>query len=459
MTILFDDNPYGLFTRIGAMGGTMSALRAFQKGDFETTVEAILAQFDETHQPEVAAPLATGMDGGKKSIAAFQSTIKQVALSCLSKTILDDSSQPDSSTKTLIIELIRQMVGATETVKACTIAATVASIGSPTGTGNIVVSTKRGDGLVQENTFAEVGVVTCIADAQSGGQTAGYEQLQYKGDLAISDPLLYTWPGGSGANLSFFSVNAQEDNSQGNLLTNSGFETEVATNGLPDNWATETGTPVTHFDLDAVTFYTGSKSFKFIGNGATLAGIQQTFDLAAGTLGKLKPATQYALNFWAKCDVVPAAGVLQVALVDGSGTIVADVQAVNNATTFSVPGFSTSWVAKSATFRTPNLMPSTIKLRIKQTTAISMGSILFLDQMALTEMSKLYLGGPYIAAFSGATNWLLNDKKSVTITNDRGGAADLDTFQTLMDRLFNLRTMEQLLPSSGSPSISDTLIS
>jgi len=194
---------------------------------------------------------------------------------------------------------------------------------------------------------------------------------------------------------------------------------------------------------------------EFVGDGATLTNITQTFNLAAGTLGVLEAQKQYSFNVFAKCDVVPAAGTMAIELIDGSNNIIADDAGTNNVGAIVISSLSTSWASRTATFRLPRLLPDTIKLRVRLTVAITAGSSLFLDHMSLGEMTEAYTGGPYLAIHSAATKFLADDFYTVTPTNNAAG-----DFQQLFERLFDMRTLGQQLPSDsgGGETISDSLV-
>jgi hypothetical protein len=119
-------------------------------------------------------------------------------------------------------------------------------------------------------------------------------------------------------------------------------------------------------------------------------------------------------------------------------------------------GTSTAPYVKNAL---PRVLPATVRLRVRVSTAISSGTNIFIDRLAMGTISALYTGGPGAAIFSGNVPFIQGDGWNVTTTNDRGGSSNMGTFQALFDRLFNMRALGLLLPSSGLPTIADTLIS
>ncbi len=192
----------------------------------------------------------------------------------------------------------------------------------------------------------------------------------------------------------------------------------------------------------------GARAVEFDSDGATLDAVYIPVALDA--------RSQYAISLYAAADVVPAAGVFTVDLVDGiGGSVIADDAGTNNSFTFTGAGLATTTAAKSGTFRTPTAIPPIVYVRIRISTAVSAGTSVFIDEVTLVEMTELYTGGPYVAAFSGPTNWVVDDKLTLTVTNDRAGA-----LLEWMDRVFDLRANRLLLPtdSGGTETIADSLI-
>jgi hypothetical protein len=192
----------------------------------------------------------------------------------------------------------------------------------------------------------------------------------------------------------------------------------------------------------------GARSLEFDADGSQLTQIAQLIAPAA--------TTQYAVNIWAKADVVPAAGVFTVDLVDGiGGSVINDDAGTANSFTFTGAGLTTSFAAKNGVFRVPTVLPPLVYLRIRQSTAISNGTSVFIDDVRMTPMTKLYAGGPFVAVFPGPVDFVSGDTVTLTITNDRAGA-----IHEWMNRVFDLADNELLIPTdnAGSETIADSLI-
>jgi len=210
------------------------------------------------------------------------------------------------------------------------------------------------------------------------------------------------------------------------------------------------GSPaIAHATTTAASAHTarGARAVEFDGNGSELTAIQQRVALT--------PRTQYAFAMFLKLDVVPAAGVITVDLVDGiGGTVIADDEATNNTFTIDCTAASGSLEIYSGVFRTPTELPAVVYLRIRLTTAITAGSSAFIDEAQLKQMDEAYDGGPYIAVFSGLTAWGQGDRATVATTNDRAGS-----LHEWMDRAYDLKGKGLLLPSTGgAPTIADSVI-
>lgn len=459
MTILLT-GAGGLFTRLGKIGKVADRMRVYQGTTLPTNISEVMAQYDTLRTAVGDVPAAD--IASRSAVSQIMQTLTADAQNTLLSMVLADKPSVSATPAAALQELINQMRTAVASVKTCAITATAAAFSTPVanaGNGVMVVSTKRGDGLVQENTIPEVCYVTCTTDNQTGGATLGQETFSYVGEPLVTDVWSDQYPNGSGQTTPLTAIDASVyQSATGNLLNNG--DMESFTSNLPAGWAALVGVAGTDYLKSTAQVFDGAASLQYAG-GATLTSLTQQFNAAGGTTAALQPDTVYVLNFWSKVDVVPAAGVLTVDLVDATPTTINDDQAVANTQAFTLSGFTTSFVAKSVVFRTPRSLPSTVKLRVRISTALSGGSNLFIDRMALTPASVLYPGGPVAAIFSGQTTakFIAGDGFVLTTTNDYGGASNLSTFQQLFERLFGMRALGLLLPSNGAPTIADTLIS
>lgn len=287
--------------------------------------------------------------------------------------------------------------------------------------------------------------------------------------------LHWTAPDSSTYSTAVLTFDASESEVQAALRAIPGLESvEVATTGTTPNFThtiTFTGqggnvgeltstnkltggtTPtITHGTTTAGTALVlrGSQALVIDSDGAELTTIYQKLSgLTAGTV--------YCCSLWAAVDVVPAAGVVKVELVDDiDGNILAACQ-------FNAADLTTSYqhisevtaVAEDCFLRTPAVLPSAVYLRIRTSTAVSSGTSLFLDEAVVTPAVSLYTGGPMVAVITGGTNWKIGDTFSVAATNDRAGL-----LQEWFERNFSMSTLGLLLPSNGAgaETIPDTVV-
>lgn len=218
------------------------------------------------------------------------------------------------------------------------------------------------------------------------------------------------------------------------------------------------GTPtITHATTSDGTaqVFAGGKALELDSDGAELTTLNQR-------LQNLSPETAYGVSLWAIADVTPAAGVITLDLVDGiGGTVINDSEGNANSMTFNAADLTTSWkhlsdlVSGETVFRTPEVVPDLVYFRLRISTAVSSGTSVFVDNVAMVSMSELYSGGPLVAAFGGSVEFKSGDKWTITTTNDRAGLV-----QEWYNRNFDMAEKGLLLPSNsaGSETVPDTVV-
>lgn len=461
----------GLYTRLGVFfRGIESANAEISNQYLETgglasvgrTSLNILAQFASAQQ-EVIKGLFDARDAMRSSPSQWKSFLAGLAVSTATEMVSDDTSPVATDTTTIVKEIQRQMIGsgtlynADNDVDASTVTASATARSSNNGTGKLQVSIKRGDGRSGELCFNETIEADCTGDAQGSG-TARSETFVVRGEVAVSDPLAWDWPAGSGGSITLTSIDTELDaQTTGNLLTNSDFyDTTVA--NTPDNWEILVGVAGTDIFSEATTVYrTAMKALKFTGTGGSpLSSIAQEFESVDGSNIELEPNTVYLVNFFARKSASLSAGVISVDLLDGTNTVVSDDAGTANTTTVAHGTLTTSYAAYTATFVTPRVLPTTgLKFRIRVSTALTSGESVYIADLAMAVGTEVYAGGPKVAIFSGATNWLVDDHIDLAVTNDYAGK-----MQQYMDRVFDLRGKGLQLPSNtaSAETILDTLI-
>jgi hypothetical protein len=431
--------------------------------------------------PGAVLPAFAAWQSQQATILKF---IKDQCVASLIDMANTDTPQPNLSLQNAMALLVAQLAGNYN------VAASSVSVGAQTngvpapnatypsnGNGNsgpvVVVSVKDGKGYQLDNCLAETLTVTTTKDAQSGGQTKWSEPYSVAGqaDTSGGDVLSPLWPSGSGKTITGTYVNAALNNSGGNLLQNSEFTTFTTANQA-DNWTYVTGSAGTSAGNigQSNTGFQDTSCLEFFGDGATLHKITQSFNTtpstsagAGGTLANLLtlPDVPFAVNLWIKCSAIPTAGVFQIDLIDGSGSIINDDAGNANTKTVDLTSGginTTSWHNVNATFHLPAANPTStpIKLRLWCSTAIDNAKNLFIDRAGMAQMAQMYGsgagGGPFVAAFSGNTQTLVNDFWTLALSNTWG--AWIQHFQ----RLFNMTALGLRLPTTGGSTISTGLI-
>lgn len=465
----------GIFTRLGRLFRGLADLNALQGGTATSTVAAGASwatrgtniEADAADSPAVSDQIDghwQSIDSWRSAQSSLFSSMQALAEAIVVRQVDLDANLPTKDLSTALKELIRQMKASGDDLADSAVAAgSQTAVGTPTGNAQVVVSVKNNDGWVLQTAFAETLRFTVSADAQSGGATARNETLSVQGRASNPDVSAYDWPYGSGANQAVSLADAHEDNSAGNLLYNGGFDTFNDTN-YPQNWVVATGTVGTNVSAaGGAAAYTDGDALKITGDaGGTLTTLRQTFETDAsttsgsgGTPAELEPNTQYAVGLWVKRDNAQSAGALRVALVDGGHTVTTDVAGTSNSFSIDCTALTASYAFYSGTFRTPLALPTTgLKLELKLTTAIDDGDSVFIDDLAMTEMTQLYAGGPFVAAFPGDTDVILDDQWTVAITNTMGQMA------MWLERFFGLRELglQFSYDSAGAETVSDSLI-
>jgi hypothetical protein len=420
----------GLFTRLGRIGKALNRWNEYQAG-VRTNFEAIYDNYPNDYR--LLGNLPEQEIQQVRNTHPLVSSAISVAQTTLIEQVRADVPTTPASVEDCMLELVKQLKVGPTTVKKNACAVTPTAL-SNTGDGVLAVSIVRPDGIEGELIVGETALLKITGDAQSGTATAGSEPYSYRGLPATAGVTDWDWASGSGTSVSGTAVDA----ANAGILTNGGFDTW---SGVTIGTWTVTGT---------VT----QQASGYVGSAAVFA--------AGGTPAltqavTLEPLLAYAVNLWIKRTGVLSAGVLKVELIDGSGTVINDDAATANELTVNHGSIGSSWAAVQVWFRTPRVMPTTVSVRVRASTAFT-GANVELDHMAMTE-PVAYPGGFGIAVFSGSIPFVIDDGWSLASTNDRGGATYAASWQSLFERFFGISRMGVQLPStSGTPTLADTLI-
>lgn len=398
----------------------------------------------------------------------------------LQATIAEDNPSFGNSLGSALLYLLEQFQEQSATVQECTITTGLVADALNVGTPAIYISKTRYDGLIFQNTIAEIGAFVFTNDSYTGSATRNREPWQYTGAPNISSlgtgiPVGlwdWDWPQGSGVLVTGNNIDgAQEASTSGNYLTNGAFETWTGTSpAVLDNWYLSGGTWGTDIRRsEATAGIDGTYCVQFIAGTTTTEYLSQQFnstetdgtDPTAGTSAALTAFKTYIFNVWLKAAGSISAGVLTISLRDSTGTVINDQAGTPNSATIPLASHSTNWTAHQVEFRLPTVLPldGIVRLRIAMTTALA-GADLLMDYVAFAQPTPLYAGGPTVISFANPADPVEAgpnpDGWTFTFTNNRGNAQFGWTWQNAINRLF--RAPDLILPYSSSPTISDSLI-
>lgn len=216
-----------------------------------------------------------------------------------------------------------------------------------------------------------------------------------------------------------------------NAVTDGAFENENG--GVFEFWDVEAGGGVFSRDAGAGLFGTGS--LKITGDGSTAGDLRQ--DLA-GREPVLESGRMFALGAWVHVTSVLAGSVTVDLLVDDNDSALA--LAIDGSTP------TAQWVHLGGFEHLPrSSFPNRVKVRIR--CSADFDGVVHLDGVSLGMATDVPDAGIRVAIFQGATATQVADRFSINSTSDDAGA-----FQT-----FARDHLGVALPSSGSPTISDSL--
>lgn len=442
----------GLFTRLGKIGRIAQSI-AGSEAALIAPFFNLINQYDSTLQYAIA-PVSLIEDRCVRNNSSVMAFAQQLATTTVLGMVSADV--PVITTLPLALqELRRQMLVYNQSVAKCNLSINPVALQNKTGNGVLVTTTKRGDGLTNDNMIAEQPRLICTADSYTGGATVGSEQFTFTGDPQNAGVWDYDWPQGSNAFVGFNAVrSSQYGSATGNILVNGDFGNGVAAN---KSW-TLTGGAFGTDVIQSSQSYQGLNALEFAPTNKTLT-LVQTFGSAAGSSVVPTPLTSYAINFWlAAMTGTVTTGTLVIELIDGNNALINDAQGTPNQFTIDLTTVPLTYTPYNAVFRLASPPPATVQLRFRLSVGVQ-GTGVLLDSVAMTAVTQAYTGGPGLALFSGSIPFVFNDGWTVWTANDRAGQAYLGTFQALFDKLFGTRAGGYLLPTSGAPTISDTLIS
>lgn len=457
MAIDYDGSPNGLFVRLGKIIKNINTL--------ETLSDSTLDSYREDILDTYYATTGTVQEGARRAVEGLSGSMDSMIQSVLSwrrtlsnygtNTLLDDDNvlsqlnlPSTASISRCLMALIEQMNTDTETVNQSSVTVPAGATAPDTGSGGTgrLFCDKVLDGVTaphyrypasleylnvnSELAVNETMILTCVADSQHSGTQEGQERFSWTGDTQTLD--LDHESEGSGPLPSVSTLNTYS------YVSNRDFEIFSVAN-TPQSWDVDSGTVGTHIleETTGADVFRGDKALRLDGDGAQ-ATIQISQDM---TVSRLTPKKRYMLGAWIKSDLTGIdSGTLEISFA-GTGYTAAGSEKVSIA-----PGSYSATYALSTFYLTmPAVIPDDFELVIKVTGTMTTAKSVWIDSLAFGEVS--YGGGINVALIAGATRFQKGDTFTFSVTNNNTGV-----IQTYFRRKYGVQ-----LPSSGTPSISDTL--
>lgn len=446
---------YGLFTKLGLIGGFVSDINTFQKSLVNVKSPALVTRFTSNGKTKIVMGYIPAIDS---QISSVSNLVPNVFIDVAEGVLIDAVTTHDPLIPATVTDCLQELVSQMKinNITVQRLLTTVASVSDDRGLNIINVAMVNADGGVNQHTLAENIRLEVSTDSFTGGAGVGNETFSVITKEAASGAFNYDYPAGSGSDISVDRVNMNASNSEGNSITNGNFNLFDATAPtIPSDWdAVATyGTPGTHWLISA-------NGVKFQ-NQANIR-IQQS----ASSSVSAKKVYHLHFRFRLNSAATVSSGSITVDLVDSSGNTMVD-----NSNAYLAKSKLFSSIAAGdlgvfqdvdATFVVGSKTPSTVFLRVMCNGTDQTGVTVELNRLVLSEMSQLYTGGPYISLLGLDSEPIYKgDRVNISITKTLDGGSGTytnNTFQVLFDRLFSTAAKGITLPYSTTPTVLDSLI-
>jgi hypothetical protein len=433
---------YGIFTKIGLIGGFLSEINTFQNALANVKSPPFVDKFTDERKTSLVLDYIPSIES---QIQACSDMVPNLLVNIAANVVIDGVRKHDplipENISDCMSELIINMNADSQTVKGFT---TVASVADVSAKSTVVVGLRNGDGNHNQHIFSEKVRLEVSSDSYSGGTVAGNEIFTIIAKDQASSVYNYDYPSGSGATGTTARVDVTASQSSGNSIENGMFTTATSDKG-PEGWSV-----VSNFGTMGTHVVSTTSGLKIVGNSTEDVRITQEIT------SSISARNSYAFHFraWAPVGLTKANAFLYLDLVDSGGNLL--VSDSNQACSFSVAlnSLTSTETVYTGNFVTGTKMPSQVFLRIGCTTA-SLSEV-YMDRLALAEQTQLYSGGPYVTVFGVASTPVVTGER-INITFTKSGETN-STFQTLFNRLFNMAEGGFTLPFSSSPTIADSKI-
>lgn len=430
----------GLAVRLGTVIREVNRVVSAYGSNLNTGVAAIASGF-YTNDSIVCDTLYSTRDSYRGVHQTYLGALATVANNTAIEQSNRSSPLPSKTTLNALKAVIQDMKDNTQTFNRPTCSASVSAGSSNAGNAVVAVSLTNNYGDPLDLVHAETLKLTVTADSEAGA-TLHQETITVQGE-PVKSVWDYQWPAGSGATGSFNITDAATTT----VVTDGSFESWGGTgNNTPTHWTAVTGSYGTHI-LRSSSAVRGSYSIQLSSTGSTVTKVKQSITV--------EPLTVYGINMWAKVDATDGTGVFRVRLCDGSGTTISDEAGTTNLYTRNVNGqIGTSYTQVQTFFRTPRQLTDETFIEIGYSTAPGSTQLLNIDLLAMVKARQAYSSGPYLCAFSKDDSATRDDYWNVTVTNSLGTSS----FVRSLDRLLGMKALNVYFPTSGSPSLADSLI-
>ncbi len=414
-----------LFTRLGSIIKQTNVLITLQGTTLMGSgngADAILSQYEARR--DLVTGLQEAFTGWASAAAGWVSSLKGYS----DRTLADLQgalNARSTSAATIVPLLAAQMAADAQSVKPNTITApSVAAVSGNTGNGVLLASKVSVAGIDDQTIISETLKAVCTSDS-SRGSAAGGEQFSVTG-LPTAPAGSYL-PQGNGAGPTI----AVANNGGSNRLTNGDFETWSG--ATPGTWNIVAGSAL--ITQETVNVHQGAGALNIAGDGST-----PTVTLNQ-VMSSLTPSARYAAGAWLRIAGTFTTGSTLSIAIKGTGYTTVNLYSGDP------HGLTTTYALESAFFSTPELIPADFRLEISWTSANSAGAaaVVLVDDVAVAP--AVNFGGVYYALFRGSIDFLAGDAFTITTASDYGGV-----IQSFFARFYDVA-----LPSSGSPTIADSL--
>lgn len=438
----------GYFNRVGAFAGEYNRVAAlYGSATTDPAFSSIWLLFASSDRAAVTTPsLPDAVTTFRNSGASYSQVLTQEAQYASVLQVDRDFPLVPNTYPASVARIAAQMVDTAQTVQRPTLTATVVADGDNFGDTSVTVSTTNVYGDPLDMTVAEDVTVTCTS--QGSGFGASFSAV---GEPAVA-PNAWNWPQGSGATAGVSVV----DPATSGIVTNSALSTFTVAN-TPDNFTIIDGSAGVTVFKSTSGGVRGSDCVYLQSDGASATKLAQAVTLSVNTV--------YAATVQVKMNANSASGTFVVQLYDNTNSAVMTNDAGDDLeATYALNGgageLTTAYQLLTVFFSTPRQLPASVQVRAGYGVAGVSTRQLFMCNLQIFQPTALYgrqgtgTSGPFVAAVANTTASAAGDVYVATFTN----SLTTQSFVWGLQRLSGLRELGLYVPSSGSPTISDALV-